>query len=650
MTLIKTSRIGPAAGRHDMPAGRRNVRKPQGAAVAGNAKISERLAAATQELASGLSEASAAAEELFSSIAQIAAGAAEASAASQQQLSSLKAVTGHFTAAKSQAQSFRSLTTSLERTLIETSAQTMTSVRAIERNAERQIASVEVIAELERRTQDVRDVTQIVGRISDQTNLLALNAAIEAARAGDHGRGFAVVADEVRALAETSEKGATEVQALADAIQSEVRSVAEAVKAAAEAAKAEARTGRIVGETLEAIGREMIQLSEGSETTLLAALEAERGVEEARRGAEQVASAAEEQSAAAGEAQTATGQQVQSVEQGKVAAEALSALAEVLRDRADDSQAEQIAAMAEELSAAIQELSGTASQISTAVDQISRGAQQQAAATHQTSSALVQIENGAKVALANAGRADERATAIVLSLSDCRSSVQRLIEAVLSITSATQDNLARIRRIETTGRRIEKNIDAIALLGVQTTMLAVSGSVEAARSGQAGRGFALVSNDIRALAREASESIDRVKDTVRGILDQINSLRRELEQVVAASEGELQNNRATVVALEKVDREVAALREANRAILEGGATIREVVEEAAAGARQIAAAAEEAGSSARQAAAATAQQAQGAEDLAAAIEDIAALADALRGEGAAQAGPDEPGPAVADNG
>ncbi len=61
-----------------------------------------------------------------------------------------------------------------------------------------------------RSTNDIKNVMEIITKISDQTNLLALNASIEAGRAGEQGRGFAVVADEVRKLAEES-KGAVRI-------------------------------------------------------------------------------------------------------------------------------------------------------------------------------------------------------------------------------------------------------------------------------------------------------------------------------------------------------------------------------------------------------------------------------------------------------
>jgi methyl-accepting chemotaxis protein len=172
---------------------------------------------------------------------QIASGASEAAGASQEQLSAIKQVVANLNVARTQAEASRRRTETVEVVLAETATQIGTSVRAIERNGARQGASVDLIRELERRAQDIGEITRAVSLISDQTNLLALNAAIEAARAGDHGRGFAVVADEVRALAETSEKSAQEVQKLAGAIQTDVSDIASALQTAAETALKKAK-------------------------------------------------------------------------------------------------------------------------------------------------------------------------------------------------------------------------------------------------------------------------------------------------------------------------------------------------------------------------------------------------------------------------
>ena len=351
MALVKRSKI--AAGSTSAPApaarnGKRSSRPPAARPAAVHDTVSERIAAATEQLASGLTQSAAATRELARSMEQVASGAEEAAAASQEQSQSIRRIVAALSAARTEADASNRRTEAVALALADSSSQIVSSVRAIEHAAQRQGESVTLVGELDQRARDIGEITGAVSRISDQTNLLALNAAIEAARAGEQGRGFAVVADEVRTLAETSERCAREVQQLTQAIQQDILEVGAGLREAAQVALREAGTATNVAGNLDAQRADMQQIAQDSRDILTAALEAERAASEAQRGAEQIASAAEEQSSGVTEAQAAVQQQARALDQGQQAAQSLARLAAEIRSRKGSSRSlEEISASAE---------------------------------------------------------------------------------------------------------------------------------------------------------------------------------------------------------------------------------------------------------------------------------------------------------------
>ncbi|WP_246510264.1 methyl-accepting chemotaxis protein [Bradyrhizobium glycinis] len=593
--------------------------------------MEERIAAATEELATGITAAASAAEELRRSMEQISSGAEEAASAAQETLAVANNTATTLAQARDLAESGRRRTEALQMLLVESTNQIGAWASNIKHNGDRQGGTVDIMAELSRQAASIGDVTRTVSNVSDQTNLLALNAAIEAARAGDHGRGFAVVADEVRALAERSENSAQDVQGLAAQIESQVSSMTSIIKAGADTATGEAKKSQIVIVALGELRKEVSGLADASQSIAVATVQAEAAARQAQRGAEIISSAAEEQAAAAAEALRSVEQQASVLEESQAASRSLSTLAADIKSiSADDSRADQLASAAEQLSTTVQEMSGSAAQIMTAVDQISRGAQQQAAATQQASAAMAQIEKTAQSFRQSTIASLDRTERMGAMLGECRSQLTDLSQGVARSIETTRQSLELVAGLENLSANIERIVDGISMVSIQTNMLAVNGSVEAARAGEFGKGFAVVSKDIRNLARDSGENAARIKETLRAIQGQISAVRRELERVIVGAETENQKTDAILASFDVVQGDVAKIATENQQIGSSAENILASMKEAAQSAGQVAAVAEEAASASAQAAAAAKQQASGTEDLAAAIEEIASLAEIIQ--------------------
>ncbi|MBW3695026.1 methyl-accepting chemotaxis protein [Vibrio sp. T187] len=168
--------------------------------------------------------------------------------------------------------------------------------------------------------------------------------------------------------------------------------------------------------------------------------------------------------------------------------------------------------------------------------------QQITSAVHQVTHSIKDISSDTEVAADNTRETDEE---IKQSSADMLSSVDDIKRLAASMTESAKV----IEQLSDHSDQIGSVLDVIKSISEQTNLLALNAAIEAARAGEQGRGFAVVADEVRALAHRTQESVSSIQETV-------DSLQLLAKQAV---DGVNQNIETTSRAEECVDKVAARL-------------------------------------------------------------------------------------------
>jgi methyl-accepting chemotaxis protein len=631
VSIPATAASGVDAGMSRLQSKRIAEDKTRARTLARAQAVAEKLSTATEQVASAINEATSTVEELGKTMQTIAAGAEEAAAAAEESRAAINQIEKSSDVANAKAAESLKLVDALYTLSRTTSVDIEALIKGVSDAAQANFESARMIAELERQSEEIGKIVHAVARIADQTNLLALNAAIEAARAGEHGKGFAVVADEVRNLAEMSEKSARGIQEVVNEIQSQVKVVAGDTQTAGQRGLEEVEKAKAITAALAKVEVELNEMREACKAILTNAAESLSGAKEYLKGALDIARSSEESSAAVLESQKAVEEQSRAYNEMNEAASSLAQLAETLKTSTNaQKSAEELAAAAEELSANAEQVKGASGQISAAIEEISRSAQLAGKACETSVALGGQLEHAAKDMSDKAGTNETKCGNVSGLLATNKEAIDAMIANIGKVAEGAAASAKNVLELEERTRRIDKIVDAIVMVTVQTRMLAVNGNVEAARAGEFGRGFSVVAGDIRSLANESSENADRIKDLVKSIQGQITKVVGDIEGSGVKAKGEAERAKASTANLERMAKDIDDVRLGAASIVKGSEESVVALQQASKASEQIATAAEEMTRSSEESATAAEQGLKAAEEILQAVEEIASQADELQ--------------------
>ncbi|KTB80437.1 methyl-accepting chemotaxis protein [Pseudomonas syringae pv. syringae] len=226
----------------------------------------------------------------------------------------------------------------------------------------------------------------------------------------------------------------------------------------------------------------------------------------------------------------------------------------------------------------VTQIASAAEELSAVTEQTSAGVNSQKVETDQVATAMHEMTATVQEVARNAEEASEAAVTADRQARDGERVVNEAIAQIERLASAVGNSSEAMGALKQESDKIGSVLDVIKSVAEQTNLLALNAAIEAARAGEAGRGFAVVADEVRSLAQRTQKSTEEIEALIARlqsgtqqattVMDSSRELSTSSVELTRRAGGSLANITKTVSSIQAMNQQIAAAAEEQSATAE----------------------------------------------------------------------------------